>query len=29
MQRFAKDPVNAQPDLIVGHTTPGHRRACA
>jgi putative tryptophan/tyrosine transport system substrate-binding protein len=23
MQRFAMDLVNAQPDLIVGHTTPG------
>ena len=23
MQRFAKELVNAQPDLIVGHTTPG------
>jgi putative tryptophan/tyrosine transport system substrate-binding protein len=23
MQRFAKDLVNSQPDLIVGHTTPG------
>ena|ERR1700675_220548 len=23
MQRFAKDLVNAKPDLIVGHTTPG------